>query len=96
MSLDGTMQGWIEKETATATFGTMKSQTAEARKSKPRKSKARNERLRRRFQMVLDAMSQKPSLKFPAACRGRAEVEAAYRFVHNEHVTFHSILDTSP
>jgi hypothetical protein len=76
------MQGWIEKETATATFGTMKSQTAEARKSKPRKSKprkskARNERLRRRFQMVLDAMSQKPSLKFPAACRGSAEVQGA-------------------
>jgi hypothetical protein len=91
------MQAWIEKETATATFGTMKRQTVEAReskprKSKPRKSKARNERLRRRFQMVLDAMSQKPSLKFPAACRGRAEVEAGYRFVHNEHVTFQSIL----
>ena len=42
--------------------------------------------------MVLDAMSQKPSLKFPAACRGRAEVEGAYRFLHNEHVTFSAIL----
>ena len=42
--------------------------------------------------MVLDAMSQKPSLKFPAACGGRAEVEGAYRFLDNEHVTFSTVL----
>jgi hypothetical protein len=39
-------------------------------------------------------MSQKPSLKFPAACRGGAEVQGAYRFVHNEHVTFPVILES--
>jgi Transposase Tn5 dimerisation domain/Transposase DNA-binding len=90
------MQEWIEKETATARFGTTKAATAKAkakaRKAKPRKSEARNERLKLRFQMLLDSMSQKPSLKFPAGCNGRAEVKAAYRFCDNEHVTFDSVL----
>jgi hypothetical protein len=94
-SSDGTMQvqGWIEQETATARFPTSKASKAKAVKEKTRKSNRRNERLRNRFQKVLEAMSNKPSLKFPAGCRGRAEVKAAYRFVDNEHVTFHSILD---
>jgi hypothetical protein len=93
------MQEWIEKETATAKFGTKKAATAKARKAKtgkakPRKSKARNERLRHRFQMLLDSMSQKPSLKFPAGCNGRAEMRAAYRFCDNEHATFVSVLSS--
>jgi hypothetical protein len=91
------MDDWIDRETATAKFGTMKADTAKAREAKPRKikarrTKARNVKLRKRFHKVLDSMSRKPSLKFPAGCNGRAEVKAAYRFLDNEHVTFTSIL----
>lgn len=89
------MQEWIEKELATARFGTVHTQT-KARKPKTRKTRSRkaraNVKLRKRFQKVLNAMSQKPSLKFPAGCRGTAEVKAAYRFLDNEHVTFATIL----
>jgi Transposase Tn5 dimerisation domain/Transposase DNA-binding len=87
------MQEWIDKETATATFGTAKARSKVKGKAKYRKSKSGNVRLKRRFKKVLDTMSHKPSLKFPAGCNGRAEVKAAYRFIDNEHVTFHSILN---
>jgi hypothetical protein len=89
--MDNAMQEWIDKETATATFGTAKAARVKG-KAKYRNSKSGNVRLKRRLKKVLDAMSHKPSLKFPAGCNGRAEVKAAYRFVDNEHVTFHSIL----
>ncbi len=85
------MQEWIDKETATATFGTAKAARIKG-KAKYRNSQSGNVRLKHRFKKVLDTMSHKPSLKFPAGCNGRAEVKAAYRFVDNEHVTFHSIL----
>ena len=90
-----TMQDWIEKELATARFGTTKAATAKTRKppKKVRKSKTGNLKLRKRFHKVLDALSQKPSLKFPAACKGGPEVKAAYRFLDNEHVTFTTILN---
>ena len=42
------------------------------------------QRLAERFRLLVDRMRQQPSLKFPAACRGRAEVEAAYRFLDND------------
>jgi Transposase Tn5 dimerisation domain/Transposase DNA-binding len=89
------MQEWIEKELATAHFATVHTR-ARARKPKtptarPRMPKG-NVKLRKRFHKVLDAMSQKPSLKFPAGCRGTAEVKAAYRFVDNEHVTLATVL----
>jgi hypothetical protein len=51
-----------------------------------------DERLDRRFGIVLNAMSQKPSLKFPAGCNGRAEMEAAYRFLDNDKVGKDQIL----
>jgi Transposase Tn5 dimerisation domain/Transposase DNA-binding len=51
-----------------------------------------DERLNRRFRIVLNTMSQKPSLKFPAGCNGRAETEAAYRFVDNDKVGKDGIL----
>jgi hypothetical protein len=86
------MQEWIDNETATATFGTAKAAKVKG-KAKYRNSKSGNVRLKRRFKRVLDTMSRKPSLKFPAGCNGRAEVKAAYRFVDNEHVTFQSILN---
>ena len=84
----------LKRRLATARFGTTKAKTrrAKPRTAKPRKTKAVNRRLKNRFQKVLDAMSRKPSLKFPAGCNGRAEVDAAYRFLDNEHVTFLSIL----
>jgi hypothetical protein len=86
------MQEWIDKETATASFGTAKAAKLKG-KAKYRNSKSGNKRLKLRFKKVLDTMSHKPSLKFPAGCNGRAEVKAAYRFVDNEHVTFDSILN---
>ncbi len=89
------MQEWIDKELETACFGTVHSQT-KARKPKTRKSRSRkskgNVKLQKRFQKVLNTMSQKPSLKFPAGCEGHAETKAAYRFLDNEHVTFATIL----
>jgi len=92
------MDDWIDRETATAKFGTMKASTAEARKSKPHKSKPRksksgNAKLQKRYRRILDSMSRKASLKFPAGCEGPAEVKAAYRFLDNEHVTFLSVLN---
>ena len=74
------------QETATATFGTAKAAKVKG-KTNSRNSKAGNVRLKKRFKKVLESMSQKPSLKFPAGCNGRAEVKAAYRFLDNEHVT---------
>ena len=88
------MQDWIEKETASAKFGTTKAKTREDKPiaTKARKSKAVNLRLKIRFQKLLDTMSSKPSLKFPAGCNGKAETAAAYRFLDNEHITLESIL----
>jgi hypothetical protein len=51
-----------------------------------------DKRLNARFKLLMDRMSHKPSLKFPAACRGRAEVEAAYRFVDSPRVTVARLL----
>jgi Transposase Tn5 dimerisation domain/Transposase DNA-binding len=85
------MVNWVETETATAKFGTLKAGKA-TRPKKARKTKACNARLKNRFQKVLDSMYNKPSLKFPAGCNGRAETKAAYRFVDNEHVTASTVL----
>ena len=49
-------------------------------------------RLNERYKLLLDRMSAKPSLKFPALCKGRAEVEAAYRFLDNDRVDEHGVL----
>ena len=51
-----------------------------------------DERLDVRLRIILDTMSQKPSLKFPAGCNGRAEMVAAYRFVDNDKVGKDEIL----
>jgi len=86
------MDDWIDRETATAKFGTVKSGKVRVGTAKARGSKSGNVKLKKRFRRVLDSMSRKPSLKFPAGCKGRAEVKAAYRFLDNEHVTFMSVL----
>ncbi len=36
-----------------------------------------DERLNRRFEVLLDRLSAKASLSMPAACRGKSEIEAA-------------------
>jgi Transposase DNA-binding len=43
-----------------------------------------DERLNARYQILLDQLSDKPSLSIPAACGGQAETAAAYRFFDNE------------
>ena len=91
------MVDWIDTETATATFGTRKAGKRKAGQAKPHLTKARkakvcNARLKKRLQILLESMSNKPSLKFPAGCNGSAEVKAAYRFLDNEHVTASSVL----
>jgi len=50
-----------------------------------------DKRLDQRFPRILDRMSQQPALKFPAACKGDAEVQAAYRFVNNDKVDEHEV-----
>lgn len=42
-----------------------------------------DERLDARYQILLDELSEKPSLSIPAACGGQAETTAAYRFFDN-------------
>ncbi len=49
-------------------------------------------RLDIRFQMVMDDLSQKPSVSIPAACRGWTETFAAYRFFENPCVTYTGVL----
>jgi hypothetical protein len=49
-------------------------------------------RLDARFELLLSALGSRPNLSIPAACRGRAEMEAAYRFFDNDKVTFEKVL----
>lgn len=43
-----------------------------------------DKRLNRRYELLLDRLSDKPTLSIPAACRGLAETNAAYRFFDND------------
>jgi hypothetical protein len=43
-----------------------------------------DERLNRRYEVLLDHLSDKPTLSIPAACGGLAETAAAYRFFDND------------
>src|SRR5712692_6040062 len=43
-----------------------------------------DERLDRRYELLLDRLSDKPTLSIPAACRGWAETTAAYRFFDSD------------
>jgi hypothetical protein len=51
-----------------------------------------DERLDRRFELLLSALAERPNLSIPAACGGRAETAAAYRFFDNAKVTFANVL----
>lgn len=49
-------------------------------------------RLDHRLHILLDRLSENPSLSIPAACHGRAETEAAYRLLGNDKVDADKIL----
>jgi hypothetical protein len=51
-----------------------------------------DERLNARFELLLSALGSRPNLSIPAACGGRADMEAAYRFFNNKKVTFDKVL----
>jgi len=49
-------------------------------------------RLHRRLEALLSALGERPNLSIPAACGGRAEMTAAYRFFDNDKTTFANVL----
>jgi hypothetical protein len=51
-------------------------------------------RLTMRLCEVLSQFAARPTASIPAACGGRAELEAAYRLFDNEKVTFENILES--
>src|ERR1700719_191153 len=51
-----------------------------------------DDRLDARLEVLLSALGSRPNLSIPAACGGRAEMEAAYRFFDNDKVTFDKVL----
>src|SRR5580658_1421140 len=52
----------------------------------------RDKRLDHRMAVILSAVGNKPNLSIPSACKGRAEMEAAYRFFDNDKVDFEKVL----
>lgn len=51
-----------------------------------------DDRLDDRLVLLLSALGNRPNLSIPAACGGRAEMEAAYRFFDNDKVTFNRVI----
>jgi hypothetical protein len=51
-----------------------------------------DKRLRNRLERILSDLGQRPNLSIPAACGGRAEMEAAYRFFDNDKVTLEKVI----
>ena len=49
-------------------------------------------RLDARVEVLLSTLGQRPNLSIPAACGGRAEMTAAYRFFDNDNVTFEKVI----
>jgi Transposase DNA-binding/Transposase Tn5 dimerisation domain len=54
----------------------------------------KDERLNRRLQKLLADLGDRPTASIPAACGGRKEMVAAYRFFDNEAATPESILES--
>jgi hypothetical protein len=52
-----------------------------------------DKRLDARAAILLSTLGNRPTLSIPAACGGRAEMKAAYRFFDNEKVTFENVLE---
>jgi hypothetical protein len=51
-----------------------------------------DERLDTRMATLLSELGNRPNLSIPAACKGRAEMQAAYRFFDNDKVSFENVL----
>jgi hypothetical protein len=51
-----------------------------------------DERLNERAVELLSILGERPNLSIPAACAGRNEMTAAYRFFDNEKVTFDNVI----
>jgi len=51
-----------------------------------------DERLDRRYHVLLDTLSRKPSVSIPTACNGWTETQAAYRFFASDRVDEESVL----
>jgi hypothetical protein len=51
-----------------------------------------DQRLAERYRLLMDTLSRRPSVSLPAACNGRTELTAAYRFFNNELVTAEKVL----
>ena len=52
-----------------------------------------DKRLDDRFSILLSELGDRPTLSIPAACGGRAEMKAAYRFFDNDKVTFEKVIE---
>src|SRR5579862_1203837 len=52
----------------------------------------KDKRLDARLREVLSQLGARPTASIPAACGGRAEMEAAYRLFDNDQVSFDNIL----
>jgi hypothetical protein len=52
-----------------------------------------DQRLDTRSVELLSALGKQPNLSIPAACKGRAEIKAAYAFFDNGKVTFEKVLE---
>src|SRR3989339_558503 len=51
-----------------------------------------DKRLNRRFAEVLSQLAARPTASIPAACGGRAEMVAAYRFCQSEKTSLNRVL----
>jgi hypothetical protein len=52
-----------------------------------------DERLDDRMAILLSDLGNRPHLSIPAACGGRAETKAAYRFFDNDKTTFEKVIE---
>jgi hypothetical protein len=55
-------------------------------------AKLNDKRLNERLAMVLSQLAARPTASIPAACGGRAEMVAAYRFCENDKTSFKAVL----
>lgn len=55
-------------------------------------AKLNDKRLNKRFEKLLLQLAAQPTASIPAACGGRAEMVAAYRFCENDDTSFEAVL----
>jgi hypothetical protein len=53
----------------------------------------KDERLNERLKRILSDLGNRPTASIPAACGGKAETTAAYRFFDNEKATYERVID---